>query len=239
VKILSYNIWNYAGNWPVRRQLLVDIMRTESPDVVALQEVRHNWRDRPGHNQARWLAERLGYHWVFRPAHMFWHVPPVVEGLAFLSREPLEDFRAYAVPRVRWAGPDRVILTGAFAGLRIFNVHFPLTERARVAEARQLVGLVINLGGGPALAVGDFNADADQAPMRMLDDAGFIDLWDSLEGGATTHQWPSERRIDYALACGCKAWKGTIRTVGTQPDTAGLLPSDHPGLIVNLENIEH
>lgn len=208
-------------------------MRSEEPDVIALQEVRHSWRDLPGHNQARWLAQRLGYHWAFRPAHTFWPAPPSVEGLAFLTRQPLHAIRAYAVPNLQWAGPARIILRARLDGLDLFNVHFPLTERARIVEAHQVVDIAGRQSRAPTLVLGDFNADADQTPMKLFWEAGFTDLWTELPGPGPAATWPQDRRIDYILGFG-STWTGTIRTVGAEPGPTGIIPSDHPGLIAVL-----
>lgn len=200
------------------------------PDIIALQEVRHNWRDLPGHNQARWLAEQLGYHWIFRPAHTFWAFPPIVEGLAFLSKQPLETPHAYRVEPVPWAGPHRVFLAADAGGMSIINVHFPLTNRAREAAAHQLVAVTHCLRDYSVLALGDFNADSDQRPMQILRDAGFIDLWQ--EGG--DQSWPQRRRIDYALGRRLEASKTIIKAVGAATEP-GQYPSDHPGILLDLD----
>ena len=234
MKVLSYNIWNYAGGWTRRRELLLDIMRQESPDIIALQEVRHGWHDRRGQNQARWLAEQLGYHWVYRPASIFWPVPLVVEGLAFLTKEPIRRFAAFAVPQLRWAGPSRVILHARVGEVDLYNVHFPLTQRARVVEAQQIVRIAEERSCGPALVMGDFNADAEQEPMQIFWLAGFVDLWDQLAPPAQPVVWPSDRRIDYILGGSGRNWEGTIVTVGDCPNEAGENPSDHPGLLAQL-----
>ena len=193
-----------------------------------------DWRDRPGENQARYLARRLGYHWIFRPASMFWPFPPLAEGLAYLTREPAH-FNFYSVPRVRWAGPARIILHIQVAGFDIYNVHFPLTERARIVEATQLTSLARERGHKPSILVGDFNADEHQAPMQILWEAGFVDLWHALSvKGEPPPAWPGDRRIDYVLGFGLEQWSGSMRTVGVEPEPSGLVPSDHPGVLVNL-----
>lgn len=233
MRFLTYNIWNYSGDWPRRREALLEIIQSEAPDVVALQEVRHTWNDRPGNNQARWFAERLGYHCFYRPANIFWPFPPVVEGLALLTPRPAQHAEALRVPHMAMSGPRRVILKATVGGVDVYNVHFPLTERARIMEAAQLSALVTRRGR-VALAMGDFNADSHQPPMTVLGKAGFVDLWQALADPGRPAAWPTNRRIDYVLAFGSSSWQGTIKVLGARPDSNGISPSDHPGLLADL-----
>lgn len=233
MRVLTYNIWNYSGGWSRRRELLLDLIRGHDPDVIGFQEIRHNWSDLPGRNQARWLAERSGYHWVYRPANLFWPLPPVTEGLAVLSREPARVIRCWHVPRVRGAGPHRVILHVRVGGTDFFNVHFPLTETARSAESRLLTECVSP--SRRAVILGDFNADVHQSPMQFLLDRGFVDLWQALHRPEESNpSWPEPRRIDYILGYGEPAWTGTISAVGVKRNPEGIRPSDHVGILADL-----
>jgi len=231
--VLTYNIWNYSGGWRERRHLLVQLLRDADADVIALQEVRHNWRDLPGWNQGRWLARQTGYVLTYRPAAVLWPVPPVVEGLAFLTRTA-GRVRAYTVPRLPWSGPRRCILETQVQGVRLFNVHFPLTERARIAEARSLAQLIA-VGSGPAVVLGDLNADSDQEPLILLRDSGLQDAWEAASSGASGPAWPCQRRIDYILTRGMRPTGGGCTVIGAQPGPSGCYPSDHVGLIADLE----
>lgn len=233
MRILTYNIWNYSGDWRQRRHLLVDVIKDLDPDVVALQEVRHSWADLPARNQALWLADRLGYVSVYRPANIFWPLPPVSEGLAFLSKKPLSLVQWFPVPRLPWSGPRRIILHGRFEGMDLYNVHFPLTDRGRIVEARQLADIVARTATGPAIALGDFNVDIDRPPMEILLEAGFVDLWTHLPARENQpNLWPDRRRIDYILGYGAGSWSGAISAVGKRHD--GLRPSDHLGVLAEL-----
>lgn len=213
-------------------------MRRELPEVIALQEVRHNWCDLPGHNQAQWFADRLGYQWLYRPANIFWPLPPVSEGLAALTREAPLHWSAHPAPYVSGSGPRRVVLRLELAGLDVYTVHFPLGERARELAARHLVHVVRQNAGKRALIVGDFNADPWAPPMTYLRAQGFVDLWSHWNGmgnDGTQRGWTPGRRIDYTLAFGASDWRGSMRLVGVDPAADGALPSDHPGLVVDLE----
>jgi hypothetical protein len=38
LRVLTINVWRHGGDWPARRRVLVDGIRTLAPDIVALQE---------------------------------------------------------------------------------------------------------------------------------------------------------------------------------------------------------
>jgi endonuclease/exonuclease/phosphatase family metal-dependent hydrolase len=231
LRLLSYNIWNYAGSWNRRKVLLANLIADLDPDVVALQEVRHSWRDLPGGNQAQWLAHELGYFFYFRPANMYFPVPLVVEGLAFLSKRPCDGLVLHPIPNFPGAGPPRVILHGRWGTRDVFNVHFPLREKARNLAARVLLSACETAGAQHGVAVGDFNTRVSEEPMNKLFADGFVDLWPALSPEVP---WPTADRIDYMLGYGNRPWSGSIMAVGTAPDEQGTYPSDHFGILADL-----
>jgi endonuclease/exonuclease/phosphatase family metal-dependent hydrolase len=68
VTVLSLNIWNYRGEWAARRERIARVIREVAPDVVGLQEVRHDPRYARGVDQAAQLARLSGLHHVYGPA---------------------------------------------------------------------------------------------------------------------------------------------------------------------------
>jgi endonuclease/exonuclease/phosphatase family metal-dependent hydrolase len=231
MRLLSYNIWNYHGHWKRRRSLLATLIAELDPDIVALQEVGHSWHDGPGENQAEWLARRLGYRAYFQPANVFVPLPPVVEGLAFLSKAPCDQLTWYPVPAFPGAGPRRVILHATWDGLDLFNVHFPLREKSRNAAAEILIRAAHASARLRTVALGDFNARIGEEPMHRLSQQGFKDLWEILSPDVP---WPEDDRIDYALGKSANQWSGSISAVGTKGDQPGAHPSDHLGVLLDL-----
>jgi endonuclease/exonuclease/phosphatase family metal-dependent hydrolase len=232
MRLLSYNIWNYEGHWSTRRFLLADLIARLNPDIVALQEVRHSWRDLPGNNQARWLARQLGYRAYFRPANVYIPIPPIVEGLAFLSRSPCDRLTWRSIPAFPSAGPPRVILHGTWGRLEVFNVHFPLREKARNLAADVLIDFSRTVGSARSIALGDFNARLEEEPMNRLFRGGFADLWPALSPAVS---WPEDDRIDYVLGCSATTWTGSIHAVGDTADERSIRASDHLGILADLE----
>src|SRR5690606_28335784 len=62
ITLVTLNLWHDKGDWPARQRVIVETLRELRPDVVVLQEVfQHEGLP----NQARTLAEALGYEYVF------------------------------------------------------------------------------------------------------------------------------------------------------------------------------
>ncbi len=151
-----------------------------------------------------------GYRAYFRPANVYVPIPPIVEGLAFLSRSPCDRLNWRPVPAFPSAGPPRVILHGTWGQLEVFNVHFPLREKARNIAADVLIDFSRAVGGTRSIALGDFNARLGEEPMNRLFRGGFADLWPALSPAVF---WPENDRIDYVLGCSATTWTGSIRAV--------------------------
>jgi len=40
IRVQTYNIWNFDGEWPVRKHIIAQVVKAEDPDVIAWQEIR-------------------------------------------------------------------------------------------------------------------------------------------------------------------------------------------------------
>jgi endonuclease/exonuclease/phosphatase family metal-dependent hydrolase len=196
IRILDLNIWNYNEPWTERRDLIVDLIRRTTPDMVALQEIRyHEERTEPRHQADQLLAGLTGYTCVWQPAHYWPPEPgnpaddfPSVggkrwEGLAILSRHPVVD---HAIARLsRDADDPRDSFQRLVLGAQVrtpdgpfwlFDTHFPLSERARnrvVIEALHF--LTRTAGGQPFAFTGDLNTSPEDLPIRFLTGQAEID----------------------------------------------------------------
>src|SRR3546814_13033317 len=64
ITLVTLNLWHDKGDWPKRQRLIVETLRELRPDVIVLQEeLQHEGLP----NQARMLAELLGYDQVLSP----------------------------------------------------------------------------------------------------------------------------------------------------------------------------
>ncbi|NOZ29304.1 MAG: hypothetical protein GXP39_14805 [Chloroflexi bacterium] len=251
MRVMSLNIWNYNEPWPRRRELIVQAVRAAAPDVVAFQEIRsdpeRDERDDDGQrlNQAQQIAARLPEypHLAFQPA--MYYPTGAWEGLAFLSRIPFAGRDWVCLSRDSDDPEDRhqrIVLHAHFElpdGLfHLFNTHLSLSRAARVCNVREALSY-LNRFSGPRLLVGDLNELPDQAPMAMLRDAGWTDVWAALrprEPGYTYRSDGPWQRIDYAWASPeLVPYLRAIEPVADQPDQDGEFPSDHIGLVVTID----
>ncbi|WP_419993115.1 endonuclease/exonuclease/phosphatase family protein [Streptomyces boninensis] len=185
IRVMTWNLWWRFGPWQERGKAILDVLRRERPDVLALQEV---WA-RGDDNFAGWLADELGMHWTWAPSPQpdRWRRrieepgegPEFDVGIALLSRWPIAERAVLRLPAgeepddgqqalyARVEGPD---------GLRIpcFTTHLLSSGYAsatRCAQVRALARFVAERRGDgpfPPVVTGDFNAEPDSDEMRLL-----------------------------------------------------------------------
>jgi endonuclease/exonuclease/phosphatase family metal-dependent hydrolase len=156
--------WNVRGSAGPDLDAVATRIAAESPDVVALQEIRRS--------QATSLAHSLSmrYSWAFKhhpftPA-MWW----LAEGMSIMSPHALDaaGHTELSEGRSSWSWRRRIAqwaLVGRpdRSALRIYNLHLSPHDApaARRAEAVRLTSIVTEHGTEPpAVVAGDFN-DAD------------------------------------------------------------------------------
>jgi endonuclease/exonuclease/phosphatase family metal-dependent hydrolase len=198
--------WNVQGSAGVDVDAVARHIRTQSPDVVALQEVQRR--------QAARLAGALAMpnrRWALK----HWPVIRRAEGLAVLTPHRIvgvDAFRIRGGPIWSWRrriGIDVTIDTGAVI-VRLLDVHLSPhdVEESRRVEARLLIDRAGRQVPTP-LVVGDLNDEPRQGAHAELVGAGWIDAWQRAHGdagGATN--WssgdrqgrPPTQRLDFVLA---------------------------------------
>ncbi|REK28169.1 MAG: hypothetical protein DWQ42_05465 [Planctomycetota bacterium] len=185
LKVVAYNIAkgfayqegiSFADEGEVRARMdqIAEFLRAEQPDVVFLSEALFACGPCPV-NQVERLAEEAGLpHWVFGENFNF-GLPfyRIVGGNAILSRFPIEPVANPSLPgrrpfyitknnrRVLWCRAHingRPLLLAA-----IHNDSFDLENND--AQMKEILAYV---GDRDALMAGDFNARADEPPIRRL-----------------------------------------------------------------------
>ena len=236
IRVLSGNVLG----WNERPAGLVEIIRQHDPDVIALQELRHEF--------IAGLVEAIGKRYpyqAFEPHERF-------SGSGILSRFPFELYEplklsegGHICQRARIRASDRLI--------SLYSLHLqtplemkprpgqvpnfwllPRPENRRDQEIEKLLAMVSSVEE-PLLVVGDFNAAAWTRPYRRL----ALCLRDSFveAGRGFGHTWPQPGilrglplpaliRIDYIWYRGGLA-PANVRTVG-------LPGSDHRGLLADF-----
>ena len=160
LRIVTYNIHKCRGmDRRVRPDRIVKVLRELRPDIVALQEVVSLEGASREQDQARFVAEELGFHFVFgeNRRHQGGRYGNVV-----LTRFPIQSHRNYDISaggRER-RGCLRTDVRFDDGTLHVFNVHFGTRFFEQRKQARKLIeeGIVTNEDlAGPRIVLGDFN----------------------------------------------------------------------------------
>jgi endonuclease/exonuclease/phosphatase family metal-dependent hydrolase len=143
----------------VRPDRIVSVLREFDADIIALQEVVSLEGGTPEEDQARFVAQELGFHFAFgeNRIHKGGRYGNVV-----LTRLPIESHWNYDIS----AGgrePRGCLRTDVQFGsdtLHIFNVHFGTRFFEQRRQVRRLINEGIVTGRqlcGPRIVLGDFN----------------------------------------------------------------------------------
>lgn len=171
LRVATYNVWNAKRSWSRRLAGVVEELAHLDADVVALQEAPVEAA--PGLPLHQFLREQTTYPHIL---HLPYPGPADKrewpEGLAFLSKLPIEDVRVNwedGQPTDNsWAGRIVVSLEGRPLG--ITNVH--LDWRHAASRERHIVRIVRDLiEAHPCdldLLCGDFNDDGDAPTLQFL-----------------------------------------------------------------------
>ena len=245
-----------------RLELAIRELKTLEPDILAVQEASDSRRHG---NVPERLAHALSLHVVFAPAteHISGLRPlnSVIVGLlgfkegpAILSRFPVAASQVYELPRCQnWYDPRillRAELSTAWGPLQIFSAHTARGDECQMERVGEIVR--DQLGDGPSLLMGDFNTPETSTVLRTLrNEAGFVDafrlanpetqgptVWQRIEAPQST----VSRRVDFILFLNGRKLMASVlssRIVldrpGQLPDGSTLWPSDHYGVLAELE----
>jgi len=257
IRVFNLNIWNYNDPWKVRRELIAEAIRRKGPDLITFQEIQYrSWYGEDLHHQADQLAEHLpDYSLIWQPAHYSrdCEAGEQWEGLAILSRFPIVDRRYLLLSRDEGDPDDtfqRIVLGVKVrtpgGALWLFTTHFPLSASARERVACEVYDFVVEMAEDrPFVLTGDFNAEPESAPIRFLTGhlalrgqcGSLVDAWAFLhpdDPGFTSPTWKPRERIDYVFVSpSVKVHKITL--AATEPNAQGVYPSDHCGLLAEVE----
>jgi len=219
ITVMTYNLnngFNPTGQLDIDE--IAEVIETDKPDIVALQEVSRGWIVNGGLDMLAWLSYRLQMPYVFEPtADPFW-------GNAILSRYPIV---AYSTENL--TSSESLIQRGFIVALidlsqyqqmKVITTQFDTLEGN--TDIRQLQSQkIIDFWGGldNTLILGDFSAEPQSSEISKLYRAPLNDAALSRGQPNTFPSYLPRERIDYI-------WTSTdlrVSDVGVLSSTA----SDH------------
>lgn len=160
LRVVTYNIHRCRGmDRRVHPGRIVDVLQTIDADIVALQEVLSVESRNRHDDQARFIAEELGFHLAF--GHTCWFQGGRYGNLV-LTRYPIRISRNYDLTARRREprGCLRVDVQLEATTLHVFNLHLGTGFIERRRQARRLWDDGIfsyKEIQGPRIVLGDFN----------------------------------------------------------------------------------
>ena len=243
IRVGTLNLRREFDRWPERLPLVAAVVAREQPHLLALQEVgiahRQGWQIAEAVNQI------LG-----RPAYAFhlqrkphWRYQ-FIEGLGLLAAVPVRNHRRLTLSWRGWlAQRVRVELGGR--ALDFVNLHLPPRPTNRPLRAA-FVRRVLHWMAASECAVltGDFNDLPDSPPVALVR-GQMRSAYTEANGREPDWTWPTplisrfgpfKAVLDYVFVRG-PVRAAAARVAFNQPHErdAALWPSDHLGLLVDLE----
>ena len=246
LRVMSFNIRYGTANdgehaWPARRSRVADRIREQRPDVLAIQEALdfqleelapelEGYRKLGQHREGGLRGEYSGLYVLEE------RIQVLESGEFWLSPQPeVVASRGWdaALPRMAvWA---ELQLRAGGPAVRVYGTHYD----HRGAEARRKSSALIlrDAANAPCvIAMGDFNAVEDAAPIRAFLQAGWQSAVallrpEDTRGTFNGFQDPTDgRRIDHVLFRGVRPVHADI--LGGR--VGELFPSDHDAVVASF-----
>lgn len=202
VKLMSYNT-QHCLNYVTRKidfDIMADTILKCDADIIGLQEMRNESEHPEYENQAKILAEKLGFYYYFAEAIKFSGVNPY--GNALISRYPITEAETILIPDPNPKTGDKYYETRCLLkakidvgdGLCVCVSHFGLNDD----EQQNAVETVIsNLEDKACVLMGDFNVKPENEVLKPIREKMY-DTAEMFDG--EKFSFPSDkpdRKIDY------------------------------------------
>lgn len=232
IRVLTYNIKHGEGiDGKLDLSRAVRVIKSENPDLVALQEVDNGTKRSDRVDQPKVLGELTGMQVVFG-ANIDYEGGKY--GNAVLSKLPIVRSQNHPLPNI-YNGEQRgvfeieVKLPGSDSSLLLLATHFDFRQKDhdRVASASVINELVASRGNVAALLAGDLNTDPDSRPIHELQK-----LWQRTNSN-TMLTFPASlpaRQIDYIFYYPAPRWCVLETKVLDEP-----IASDHRPVLAVLK----
>ncbi|MCB8942589.1 MAG: endonuclease/exonuclease/phosphatase family protein, partial [Ardenticatenaceae bacterium] len=197
LRIMTYNIHNgFPPYGNLNLEAIAQVIETENPDIIALQEVSRGWVINGSIDTLTWLSQRLNMPYIFNPtADPLW-------GNALLSRYPIINYELIPLP------PDNLPLTRGFIAATIdigtgqtlniiaTHLHHPFNgSDIRQQQAQVILDYIQNQPH--TIITGDFNAEPDSPEAALFHNAGLTDILADIQPNTTFYALGPTRQIDY------------------------------------------
>lgn len=227
LKVVTWNI--FAGQ---KLDEVIALLKTIDADVIALQEV---FEEVDGtENQAQKIAEALGMHFAYAPAHTlmpgdsyvldYFHITrPMAWGNAVLTKEPISASKVHMLSEDLGRVAVEVTVNDSVGELHFFSTHLVSgpAERAQKVRLEQVKNLISFVPKVRTIVMGDFNAPPDDEVISIMNA-----VLTSTEADPTRVPTEGGRQIDYLFTT-----SDFERISGSMPHSEA---SDHFPLVATL-----
>ena len=231
ITVMTYNIHHGEGtDGKLDLERIAKIIRTQNPDLVALQEVDDRAQRSGAVDQTAELGRLTGMENVFGKAMDF---QGGGYGQAILSRWPIKLHEVHRLPQREKREPRIALATkiaAPFGEIVFASTHLDhQIEAVRVEQVAELNRVLKpKTSTSPNILSGDFNATPESAPMNSM-----LDVWFDVAHSAPASTIPSDnprRRIDYVFCAPSDRWTTIHSKVLDEP-----VASDHRPVIATLK----
>ncbi len=227
LSVLSYNIKHGRGmDGKVDLPRIAKVIRSVSPDLVALQEIDRNCTRSGAVDLTSELGNLLGMEGRFGE---FMDFQGGEYGMAVLSKFPIIEHQVHPLPtgaEPRCALEVRVNAGSKFGEISFVGIHNDWTrEDFRVSQCKALLDKLDNLQI-PVILAGDFNAGRESESVRLLCRSGFEILAKN-----KVNTFPStlpKVEIDFIMSRGLKNKKFTHSVIDER------IGSDHRPVLIEF-----
>ena len=232
LRVMTYNIHVGVGmDKKLDLQRIANVINSEHPDLVGLQEVDRVVKRTEGKDEIAELAKLTAMNYAF--AHNLDYQGGQY-GVAILSRFPIQatDHRKYENLReAERRGMIRVEIEFAGRVINFVTTHLDYQfADGRVFETEQLLRFLESVKG-PLIVAGDFNDEpVGDAYKLML--TRFQDAWTGAKAKEAGLSYPADKpakRIDYVFT------RQSDRIRAKQAWLVSTLASDHLPVVTDLE----
>jgi endonuclease/exonuclease/phosphatase family metal-dependent hydrolase len=234
MRVLSYNIHKGIGGRDRRYRLerIIDVIETENPDVICLQEVDRNVRRSRFHDQPTLLAEYFNS--AERLYQMNVHLKTGGYGNLVLSRWPLRSHHHVTLTHNgrRGRGAQLAVIETPEGALHLVHWHLGLAEGERHWQVRHVLAhhLFRESESLPTLVVGDFNDWRNTLAAGPFAEHGFEQVTAPASRYRSFPAYLAVGSLDKAFVRGVL----TVRHVRVVRTALSRRASDHLPLIVDF-----